>query len=73
MQQKFFFFGIAASDGTINFSPKGWESLRALSTNRIAWLNTTGSGNKTATHLAQNERETINTSETIGMRNSGAM
>ena len=73
MQQKFFFFGIAANDGTINFSPKGWESLRVLSTDHIAWLNITGSEHKTATHLAQNERETINTSEAIGMRNSEAM
>ena len=73
MQQKFFFFGIAANDGTINFFPKGWESLRVLSTNHIAWLNITGSGHKTATHLAQNEHGTIKTSETIDMRSAGSM
>ena len=73
MQQKFFFFGIAANDGTINFFPKGWESLRVLSTNHIAWLNITGSANETATDPAQNERRTMKTSKSIGMRNTEAM
>lgn len=58
-QQKLFFVGTAANDGTINVSPKGWSSLRVLSPNRIVWLNITGSGNETAAHLAQNERMTI--------------
>ncbi|PCI74082.1 MAG: pyridoxamine 5'-phosphate oxidase, partial [SAR86 cluster bacterium] len=58
-QQKLFFVGTAANDGTINVSPKGWDSLRVLSSNRIAWLNITGSGNETAAHLAQNERMTM--------------
>lgn len=57
--QKLFFVGTAANDGTINVSPKGFESLRVLSPNRLAWLNITGSGNETAAHLAQNERMTI--------------
>ncbi len=57
--QKLFFVGTAANDGTINVSPKGWDSLRVLSPNRIAWLNITGSGNETAAHLAQNERMTM--------------
>ena len=70
-QQKLFLLGTAANGGTINVSPKGWDSLRELFTNRIAWLNITG--NETATHLAQNERGTIKTSETIGMRNAGSM
>ena len=58
-QQKLYFVGTAANDGTINVSPKGWDSLRVLSPNRIAWLNITGSGNETAAHLAQNERMTL--------------
>ena len=58
-QQKLFFVGTAANDGTINVSPKGWDSLRILGPNRIAWLNITGSGNETAAHLAQNERMTM--------------
>ncbi|MFT4862746.1 MAG: hypothetical protein ACI95C_001970 [Pseudohongiellaceae bacterium] len=57
--QKLFFVGTAANDGTINVSPKGFDSLRVLSPNRIAWLNITGSGNETAAHLAQNDRMTI--------------
>ena len=58
-QQKLFFVGTAANDGTVNVSPKGWDSLRVLSENRIAWLNITGSGNETAAHLAQNQRMTM--------------
>lgn len=58
-QQKLFFVGTAANDGSINVSPKGWDSLRILGSNRIAWLNITGSGNETAAHLAQNERMTM--------------
>lgn len=58
-QQKLFFVGTAANDGTINVSPKGYDSLRVLSPNRIAWMNITGSGNETAAHLAQNDRMTL--------------
>ena len=58
-QQKLFFVGTAANDGTINVSPKGWDSLRVLSPHRIAWLNITGSGNDTAAHLKQNNRMTL--------------
>jgi predicted pyridoxine 5'-phosphate oxidase superfamily flavin-nucleotide-binding protein len=58
-QQKQFFVGTAANDGTVNVSPKSWDSLRVLSPNRIAWLNITGSGNETAAHLAQNQRMTM--------------
>ena len=58
-QQKLFFVGTAANDGTINVSPKGWDSLRILGPSHIAWLNITGSGNETAAHLAQNERMTM--------------
>lgn len=58
-QQKLFFVGTAANDGTINVSPKGFDSLRVLSPNRIVWLNITGSGNETAAHLAENSRMTL--------------
>ena len=70
-QQKLSFVGTAANDSTVNVSPKGWDKLRALSSNRIAWLNITG--NETATHLTQNERRTMKTSETISMRNARSM
>ncbi|NKB35000.1 MAG: pyridoxamine 5'-phosphate oxidase family protein [Pseudomonadales bacterium] len=58
-QQKLFFVGTAANDGTINVSPKGFDSLRVMGPNRIVWLNITGSGNETAAHLLQNDRMTI--------------
>ena len=57
--QKLFFVGTAANDGTINVSPKGFDSLRVLSANRLVWLNITGSGNETAAHLRQNNRLTM--------------
>jgi len=58
-QQKLFFVGTAANDGTVNVSPKGFDSLRVMSPNRIVWLNITGSGNETAAHLAENGRMTL--------------
>ncbi len=58
-QQKLFFVGTAADEGTVNVSPKGCDTLRVLSNNRIVWLNLTGSGNETAAHLLQNGRLTL--------------
>lgn len=58
-EQKMFFVGTAADDGTINVSPKGFDSLRVLSQQRLVWMNITGSGNETAAHLAQNGRMTL--------------
>ena len=46
--QKLFFVGTATNDGTINVSPKGWDSLRLMDANRLVWRNVTGSGNETA-------------------------
>ena len=57
--QKLFFVGTAANDGTVNVSPKGWDSLKVMDANRIVWRNVTGSGNETAAHLAQNSRMTM--------------
>lgn len=58
-QQKIFFTGTAATDGRVNVSPKGMDSLRILSSNQIAWLNLTGSGNETAAHLKLVNRITL--------------
>lgn len=58
-QQKIFFVATAASDGRINLSPKGVDTLRVLGPNRVAWLNLTGSGNETAAHLLDNDRMTL--------------
>jgi hypothetical protein len=58
-KQQMFFVGTAASDGRVNVSPKGLDSLRVLSPNRVIWLNSTGSGNESAAHILENPRMTI--------------
>lgn len=58
-QQKMYFVATADTDGRINVSPKGMDSLRVLEPQRIAWLNLTGSGNETAAHLLDVNRMTI--------------
>lgn len=58
-KQKMFFVATAAADGRVNLSPKGYDMLRILGSNRVAWLNLTGSGNETAAHLLQVNRMTI--------------
>lgn len=57
--QKMFFVGTAAEEGSVNVSPKGIDTFRVLGDNKIVWLNLTGSGNETAAHLLQNDRMTI--------------
>ena len=54
-----FFVGTADSDGRVNVSPKGMDSLKVMGDNRVVWLNMTGSGNETAAHLVENDRMTI--------------
>ena len=58
-QQKVFFVGTAAAQSQVNISPKGMDSFRILDTNRIAWLNVTGSGNETSAHVQIDPRMTI--------------
>jgi hypothetical protein len=57
--QPVFFVATAAPDGRVNLSPKGMDSLRVLSPNRLIWLNVTGSGNETAAHLLEHPRMTL--------------
>ncbi len=57
--QKMFFVGTAAKSGRVNVSPKGMDSFRVTESNKVVWLNFTGSGNETAAHLLQNPRMTI--------------
>lgn len=57
--QQMFFVATAASKGLVNVSPKGMDTLKVLSENRIAWLNLTGSGNETAAHVKQLPRMTL--------------
>jgi len=57
--QKLFYVSTAMEDGHINLSPKGMDSFRVVDEDRVLWLNVTGSGNETATHLQFNDRMTI--------------
>lgn len=58
-QQLFFVATAAPAGGHVNLSPKGMDSLRVLTPNRILWANATGSGNETAAHLAADPRITL--------------
>ncbi len=58
-RQHLFFVGTAGSEGKVNVSPKGMDSLRVINPNEVVWLNLTGSGNETAAHVIENNRMTI--------------
>ncbi len=58
-KQKIYFVGTAATTGTVNLSPKGDDSLKVIDSQTIAWLNLTGSGNESASHVLQNPRMTL--------------
>jgi Pyridoxamine 5'-phosphate oxidase len=58
-RQKLFFVGTAADDGRVNVSPKGMDTLRVVTEDRVVWLNLTGSSNETAAHLRENDRITL--------------
>ncbi|NNF78135.1 MAG: pyridoxamine 5'-phosphate oxidase family protein [Rhizobiales bacterium] len=58
-QQHMFFVATAAPDGQVNLSPKGLDTLRVLSAERIVWLSLSGSGNETAAHLREANRITM--------------
>ncbi len=58
-EQKIFFVGTAASEGRVNVSPKGMDSLRILNEKQLLWLNLTGSGNETAAHIQEQARMTL--------------
>lgn len=59
--QQVFFVATAplSPEGHINLSPKGLDSFRILSPNRVAYLDLTGSGNETSAHLTENQRITL--------------
>lgn len=56
--QPIFFVGSAPldSDGHVNVSPKGLDTLRILGPQTIAYLDLTGSGIETVAHLKENGR-----------------
>jgi hypothetical protein len=49
----------AGADGHVNLSPKGYDTLRVLGPNRVAYLDLTGSGVETIAHLRDNGRVTL--------------
>lgn len=56
--QKMFFVATAplTADGHVNVSPKGMDSLRVLGPHTVAYLDVTGSGIETVSHLKENGR-----------------
>jgi hypothetical protein len=59
--QHMFFVATAPLDanGHVNLSPKGLNTFRILSPNRVAYLDLTGSGSETSAHLLENSRITF--------------
>lgn len=59
--QRMFFVATAPSGeaGRINLSPKGYESLRVIDPQTVAYVDYPGSGNETANHLRENGRLTF--------------
>lgn len=59
--QKMFFVATSplSGDGHINLSPKGMDSFRVLSPNKVAYLDLVGSGNETSAHILENGRITF--------------
>ena len=58
-RQRMFFVATADQTGRVNMSPKGMDTLRILSDDRIIWLNLSGSGNETAAHVQATGRMTL--------------
>ena len=59
--QKMFFVGTAplSADGHVNISPKGMDSFRVINPRSVAYLDVTGSGVETISHLKENARLVI--------------
>ncbi len=59
--QRVFFVATAPLSGAghVNCSPKGMDSLRVVDAHRVAWLDLTGSGVETISHLRENGRITL--------------
>jgi hypothetical protein len=57
--QKVFFVASAPTQGRINLSPKGMDTLRCLDSRTVAYMDITGSGNETAAHVIENGRLTM--------------
>jgi len=57
--QPVFFTATAAEGARINLSPKGMDCFRVLSPTLCGYLDVTGSGNETSTHLKHDGRITL--------------
>jgi len=59
--QKVFFVATAplSADGSVNLSPKGYDSFRILDETTVAYLDLGGSGVETMAHVRENGRITI--------------
>lgn len=60
-KQHIFFVSTAplSPDGHVNLSPKGLNSFRYLSENKVAYMDLISSGNETSAHTLENGRITI--------------
>ncbi|BAZ06229.1 pyridoxamine 5'-phosphate oxidase-related FMN-binding protein [Calothrix sp. NIES-3974] len=60
-EQKLFFVATAplSPDTHINLSPKGFDTFRIISPQKVGYLDLTGSGNETSAHLQENGRITL--------------
>jgi len=58
-QPMFFVATAPSAGGHVNLSPKGYDSFRVLSPTRVAYLDLTGSGIETISHLRDNGRITF--------------
>jgi hypothetical protein len=57
--QPVFFVATAPADGRINLSPKGLDTFAVLDSRTVAYLDLTGSGVETISHLRENGRITL--------------
>jgi len=60
-KQHLFFVATAplSIDGHVNLSPKGMDSFRVLTPNRVAYMDVVSSGNETSAHILENRRITF--------------
>lgn len=57
--QQLFFIATAPREGRINLSPKGLDTFRVIDDRTVGYLDLTGSGNETATHIHDDGRVTL--------------
>jgi hypothetical protein len=58
-RQQLFFVATAAAGAHPNLSPKGYDTLRVLGPEQVVFVDWPGSGNQTATHVAEHGRITL--------------